>query len=239
MVGFYWLFYHNINYISEEIVIMKISILQPKIERGNISANLVAIQKLINQASGDLLILAEYALTGSLVLKKNVNIQKWATDSKDAIQSLSIPKDKELLINSLIKEEDCIYNACSILPSYQIAQIKTYLDKLELESGICAGDGISVMHMSDKKIIIIICSDLKEINRISTEGADFILFIFHFTVDNYEKVMTELVNISKVRGIPILTASLTSDKNYGHSCYIFSSTVISLGNEEGILEVTI
>lgn len=49
---------------------MKISILQPKIERGNISKNVTSIQNLINNASGDLLILAEYALTGSLVLEK-------------------------------------------------------------------------------------------------------------------------------------------------------------------------
>ena len=55
---------------------MKISILQPRIERGNIRENTTIIQRLINDATGDLLILAEYALTGSLVLDENVNIQK-------------------------------------------------------------------------------------------------------------------------------------------------------------------
>ncbi len=56
---------------------------------------------------------------------------------------------------------------------------------------------------------------------------------------NHENVMEELISASKARRIPIITASLVSDKHYGHSCYINGTTVVSLGNEEGILEVTI
>lgn len=223
----------------ERVDLMKISVLQPEIERGNIKKNAAIIQKLINKANGDLLILAEYALTGSLVLENNVNIQKWATESEVAKQELSIPENKRLLINSLIIKEEQIYNACTLLPTDEIIQIKTIPDRTETDSGICAGKGISIVELEDKKIIIIICSDIVEIDKISTIGADLMLFIYHFTPENHEKKLDDLVNISTERNIPIVTASLTSDKNYGHSCYVFGSTIVSLGNENGILEVII
>ena len=218
---------------------MKISILQPKIERGNIEKNAKIIQKLINNATGDLLVLAEYILTGSLVLDENVNIQKWVDDSEVAAQGLSVPKDKKLLINSLIMKDDKIYNACRLLPGNEIMQIKTIPDKTETDAGIYAGNGISTVQINGKKIIIVICADIVGINKISTAGVDIILFIYHFTPENYERHLTNLINISKERNIPIITASLTSDKNYGHSCYICGSTVVALGNHEGIMEIII
>lgn len=60
---------------------MKIS---PKILRGDIDYNTSAIQKLIDASSGNLLVLPEYALTGSLVLDTNANITEWAQKSKIA-----------------------------------------------------------------------------------------------------------------------------------------------------------
>jgi len=218
---------------------MKISILQPEIERGNIPKNAAAIQRLMNYADGDLLILAEYALTGSLVLDKNADIQKWAVESEAAMRELSAPENKKLLINSLIVKDKLIYNACTLLPSREIMQIKAYPDKAELDAGINAGEGVSFVQLGDKKFIIVICSDLREINRISTDGGDLMLYIFHFTQENHQRTMTDLMNISKERNIPILAASLTSDKNYGHSCYVCGSTVAASGNHKGILEITI
>jgi hypothetical protein len=118
-------------------------------------------------------------------------------------------------------------------------QIKTIPDKTETNAGICAGNGISIVQLNGKKIIIVICSDIVGIDKISTSGADIMLFIYHFTPENYERHMANLVNISKERNIPIITASLTSDKNYGHSCYVCGSTVVALGNHEGIMEITL
>ena len=218
---------------------MKISILQPEIERGNIQKNVSIIQRLMNNANGDLLILAEYALTGSLVLDENANIQKWATESEVAKQELSVPKDKSLLINSLIVKDKRIYNACTLLPGNEIMQIKTIPDKTETNAGICAGNGISIVQLNGKKIIIVICSDFVGIDKISTSGADIMLFIYHFTLENHKNRLADLINISKERNIPILAASLTSDKNYGHSCYVCGSTVVALGNHEGIMEITL
>lgn len=218
---------------------MKISILQPRIERGNIKNNIEIIQTLINNATGDLLILAEYALTGSLVLEKDVNIKQWVTETEREKNKLLVPIGKKLLINSLIAKDDGIYNACILLPNEEILQIKNYLDKIEEDAGILSGNEIPILTIKDKKVVIVICSDLKEIEQIQTEGADFIIFIFHFTVNNYENVMNELIYISKLRKTPIIVASLVSDKNYGHSCYIHGETVVSLGNEQSILEITI
>lgn len=48
---------------------MKISLLQPHIRRGEIAHNRAEIQTLIEQAQGELLVLPEYALTGSLTLE--------------------------------------------------------------------------------------------------------------------------------------------------------------------------
>ncbi|MCL2321578.1 MAG: hypothetical protein FWC47_05650 [Oscillospiraceae bacterium] len=218
---------------------MKISVLQPEIERGNIQKNAATIQRLMNNANGDLLILAEYALTGSLVLDENANIQKWVNDSKIAIQRLLVPKDKSLLINSLILKDNRIYNACTLLPSNEIMQIKTIPDMTERNAGIYAGNDISIVQLNGKKIIIVICADISGIDKILTSGADIMLFIYHFTPENYERHIVNLVSISKERSIPIITTSLTSDKNYGHSCYVCGSTVVALGNHEGIMEITI
>ena len=218
---------------------MKISVLQPTIERGNISKNTTIIQRLVNNATGELLVLAEYALTGSLVLERDVNIQNWIATCEIEINSLLIPDGKKLMINSLIIKDKKIYNACTTLPSKEISQVKKNLDIQEIEAGICPGNEVSMLQINDKKVVIVICSDLQIIDKISTAGADFILFIFHFTPSNYENVMEELISASKARRIPIIAASLVSDKNYGHSCYINGTTVVSLGNEEGILEITL
>jgi predicted amidohydrolase len=218
---------------------VKISILQPEIERGNIQKNIANIQRLINNYDGDLLILAEYALTGSLVLDETANIQKWVVESELAKRELSVPGNKKLLINSLIVKDTLIYNACTLLPDEEIIQIKTIPDKTETNAGIRAGNGNSIVQLNGKKMIIVICSDFVRIDKLSTSGADIILFIYHFTPENYENRLADLVRISKDRNIPIITASLKSDMNYGHSCYICGSTVVALGNHEGIMEITL
>jgi len=218
---------------------MKISILQPKIERGNIQKNISIIQELVNNATGDLLVLAEYALTGSLVLDENADTQEWAVKCDKAMRELSIPKGKSLLLNSLTIKSENIYNACILLPDNKIMQIKNNPDNTEISAGIHAGDDISTFQFDGKRIKILICSDIINMDKISTLETDFILFIYHFTPENYGKHIANLIGISKERNLPIITASLTSDKNYGHSCYVYGSTVVALGNHEGIMEVTI
>jgi hypothetical protein len=182
------------------------------------------------------------AVTASRKTDKSVcyaNIQEWAIESELAKQALFVPENKKLLINSLILKDKLIYNACTLLPGDEIIQIKTIPDKAETNAGICAGNGISIVQLNGTKMIIVICSDFVGLDKISTSGADIMLFIYHFTLGNFKNRLADLVSISKERNIPIITASLTSDKNYGHSCYVCGSTVVALGNHEGIMEITI
>ncbi|MCK4449344.1 MAG: hypothetical protein KAX26_02005, partial [Anaerolineae bacterium] len=60
---------------------MRLSLLQPRIVRGDIAHNLAAIQRLVNESKGELLVLAEYALTGSLVLDLEADVRDWALRS--------------------------------------------------------------------------------------------------------------------------------------------------------------
>ena len=71
---------------------MKISILQPEIIRGDIVYNTQKIQELIHKSQGDVLVLPEYVLTGSLVLDEYADISNWATKSQKAKRQLQIPK---------------------------------------------------------------------------------------------------------------------------------------------------
>ena len=82
---------------------MQLSFLQPAIVRGNIEHNLSVVQKLVYQSQGQLLVLPEYALTGSLVLDKGADVREWALGSAQAKARLSIPDGKYLLINTLVE----------------------------------------------------------------------------------------------------------------------------------------
>ncbi|NVM35427.1 MAG: hypothetical protein HWN81_07515 [Candidatus Lokiarchaeota archaeon] len=57
---------------------MRISLLQPKIIRRNIFQNMKKIQHLVDISAGNLLVLPEYALTGSLVLDSEADNHKFS-----------------------------------------------------------------------------------------------------------------------------------------------------------------
>lgn len=215
---------------------MKISILQPEIIRGNIEHNQEIIQKLIEKSNGDLLILPEYTLTGSLVLDANANISDWVLKSKKAKLSLKLSEEKKLIINSLVESKGQIFNCCELLPSDE-KQYKLFPDKTELEAGINPGEKQVIFRLNNKKFKIIICTDLRHIEEIPTDNLDFIIFIFHFTKNNFEKVIQEVKNISLERKIQVIISSLVSDKNIGFSSYVNNNTVVALPNCEGILEI--
>lgn len=217
---------------------MKLSVLQPKIIRGDIDHNVETIQKLIMKSKGSLLILPEYGLTGSLVLETNVNIKDWVAKSKEAVASLEVPEGKVLIVNSLVELEEKIFNCCELIP-YKDKQCKLFPDQPELDSGINAGSEQTVFTLYDRTFKVIICTDLRYIEKISTEELDFILFIFHFTDTNYNKVMQDVKDISIKRKLPIIISSLVSDQNIGFSSYVNNNTVVSLSNSEGILEIDI
>ncbi len=215
---------------------MKISLIQPKIIRGNIEHNLNKIQRLIKKSVGDLLVLPEYALTGSLVLDSEADLCQWIEESNKAKKEIRIPEEKVLLLNSLIQKNKIIYNCCELLPT-GIKQMKVHPDDTEKSKGIISGEKHEVIDLLNKKFKILICSDLKHWNRIDTKGLDFILWIYHFTQDNYKKRISELKTIIREKKIPILASSIISDKNIGFSTYIDENKIISMSEYEGILEL--
>lgn len=216
---------------------MRLSILQPAIVRGDIRYNMTQIQKLINNAAGDILVLGEYALTGSLVLDETADAVRWADACAKAAAEFQIPAGKRLLFNGLFHTHEGLRNACVWLPGGDIAQVKVGPDAPELDAGIAGGGAIFPIDFGARRAPIVICSDLREPQDIDTTDADFILFIFHFTPQNRSEVMARIQALSKERGLPVVTASLVSDRNCGHSCYVFGNTVVALGAHEGILEL--
>lgn len=217
---------------------MRISVLQPKIIRGDIDFNIQVIQSLINKSRGELLVLPEYALTGSLIFAPNVKIKEWVEKSERAKTKIKIPAGKRLLINSLLEIDNKIYNACEILPRGG-RQYKLFPDHPEVEAGINPGDKQTVFEINSKKFKVIICTDLRYIEKIPTVGLDFILFIFHFSEYNLAPTLNAVRNISVERNIPVIVSSLVSDQNIGFSSYIDRNRVISLPRDEGVLEIEI
>lgn len=216
---------------------MRISLLQPKIIRGEVVHNLNAIQRLVDKSQGELLILPEYVLTGSLVLDDQANIKEWVKKCKQVISKIQLPDEKKLLINTLIELDDAIYNCCELIPT-ELMQCKMFPDKTELESGIKPGSIEQLFESSGFKFKIIICTDLRYIDRFDTEDLDFLIYVFHFTHNNFKEAI-EGAKKASLKGIPVFISSLVSDKNIGYSSYVNSNTVVSLPNVEGILEIAI
>ena len=215
---------------------MHISLLQPTIIRGNIDHNARVIQSLVNRSQGDLLILPEYALTGSLVLDRSADIQAWAHRSAQVKNALRIPEGRYLLINSLIEQEGKVFNACELLPARE-TYYKLYPDQTELDAGILPGNLPKVFDICGKRFQALICYDLAHIAQIPIAEIDYLVFIYHFSSENHLRVLEEVKQVSLSRRLPVLVSSLVSDKNNGYSCYVNGETVVSLSGQEGILEV--
>jgi len=217
---------------------MKVSLLQPRIIRGDIEYNLNRIQSLVEKSVGDVLVLPEYALTGSLVLDNEANVQSWANKSEIVIKELKIPKNKILIINYLKIIQNNLYNICELLP-LKMHQIKVFPDITEQNSGILAGKDHELFRFYDKQFKIMICMDFKFADKISLNDCDFFIWIYHFTKKNYAKMLDLMRNFVKGKNKPLLASSLVSDKNIGFSTYIDNEKTISLSCYEGILEIEI
>ena len=217
---------------------MRISLLQPEITRGNIEHNLKAVQSLVDKSKGELLVLPEYALTGSLVLDLNADVHEWARNSAQAETQLSIPEGKYLLINSLIELNGELYNCCKLLPTKE-RYCKLFPDPTELNAGIQPGAEQKVFELLGKRFKVVICHDLPHMNEISTKDLDFILFIYHFTENNFPRIIEEIKEVSVTRRLQVLASSLVSDMNNGFSSFIDGHVIVSLSDQEGILEVEI
>jgi predicted amidohydrolase len=215
---------------------MRVSLLQPEIIRGDIEHNSKAIQRLVDRSRGELLVLPEYALTGSLVLDLEADVREWARRSAEAEDRLSIPDGKYLLVNSLAELDGKLYNCCELLPTDERC-CKLFPDQNELNAGIQAGTERKALELLGKCFKVVICCDLAHMDKIPTDNLDFLLFVYHFTEDNFPRVIGAVKEVSKARGLPVLASSLVSDKNNGFSSFTDGDVIVSLSDQEGILEV--
>lgn len=217
---------------------MKISLLQPYIERGNKEKNVQSIQRLIDRAKGDLLVTAEYALTGSLVLEHNPIIENYVISQHQLYQQIKLPPGKKILINHLEKTEERIFNTCSLLPDGK-RQIKLYPDVTEKKNAIIPGNECLLFHDWGMKYKILICMDMKYFRDIDLNDADFLVWMYHFTEHNYESKIHDAIQCSKEIRKKIVISSLVSDINNGFSSIVELGHIISISNHEGILEIQI
>jgi len=142
------------------------------------------------------------------------------------------------LINSLVEIGTTLRNCCELLPVVE-SQIKLFPDKTERNSGILPGTEQKIFELFDKRFKVIICSDIKEMDEIPTNGLDFLIFVYHFTENNFPRVMPLVKSVSKERKLPVLASSLVSDRNHGFSSFVNGNVIVSLSRQEGILEVEI
>lgn len=217
---------------------MNVSLLQPRIIRGNIKHNLKVVQRLVNEGRGDLLVLPEYVLTGSLTLDLEANVHDWTREAADAKARINLPDGKYLLINSLIEIDSTLRNCCELLPTEEF-QFKLFPDENEQNSGILPGTEQKIFELLEKRFKVVICSDLRNMDKIATESLDFLLFIYHFTESNFRNRIEVVKNVSKTRELPVLVISLVSDKNNGFSSFVDDDVAVSLPGQEGILEIDI
>ena len=217
---------------------MKISLLQPRIRRGEIAHNRARIQTLIEQAQGELLVLPEYALTGSLTLETSPNPRAWAEACASEKALLSIPPGKFLLLNSLVSFPDGLRNCCELLPGEEY-YCKLYPDETEQKAGILPGTQTKIFTLDGKRFSVLICFDLPHIEHIPASGLDFLLFVYHFTPYNLERVLGEAQQAARSHRLPILVSSLVSDQNNGNSAFIRNGLTVLLGEQPGIMEVDI
>ncbi len=217
---------------------LRLSIIQPGIVRGDIDHNVGAIQRLIDASEGDLLVLPEYALTGSLVLDDHASAREWARRSAAAIASLSIPPGRHVLINALTEANGQLRNCCRLLPAAQ-HQCKLRLDEAERKVGVEPGRGWHVFELHGLRFMAAICSDIHVIDQALDAGLDFLLWVFHLTPANLAPAMADAKTLSSARGLRIFVCSLVSDRNIGHSAYIDGRMRLALRNREGILEVVL
>jgi predicted amidohydrolase len=215
---------------------VRISLLQPDIVRGDIAHNGRVIQRLVDEAAGNLLVLPEYALTGSLVLEPGADVMEWAMQSAAATAQIVVPEGKHVLLNALRVIDGELVNCCELLPTGE-RQCKLFPDETEESAGILPGQEQTLFELSGKRFKVIVCTDLRHMEVIPTDDLDFALWIFHFTERNYEQAMADFRRVAGERGLRMLVSSLVSDVNIGQSAYLDGGVMASLGRREGILEV--
>jgi predicted amidohydrolase len=217
---------------------MRVSLLQPDILNGEIEHNLATIQRLVDSAEGDLIVLPEYALTGTAGLGRGVNIRDWARRSAVAKRLLAVPDGKIVLINTLVETAGGIRNCTELLPTGR-RQPKLTLNDAERAVGIVPGTGQQTFDLFGQRFKIMACATLEAADAFALEGLDFAVWVFHFTNDNYARAMADVKRVSEANDLRIFVSSLVNDRSIGLSAYVDGQVQLVLPRREGILEVIV
>lgn len=218
---------------------MRLSLLQPRITTGDVEQNVETIQRLIDAAEGDLLVLPEYALTGAVLADNGTDPRHWARLSEQAAERLRIPAGKMLLANALIERGGALLNCCMLLPAGEQQQCKRHLSRVEQAAGLVPGGDQQVFDCFDRRFRVLICTDLGHVQPGDLSDVDFLLWIFHFTRANTTRAMSAVRRLSEENAIRVFVSSLVSDANIGLSAYVDGQVQLVLPLREGILEVIV
>jgi predicted amidohydrolase len=217
---------------------MRISLLQPDILNGEIEHNLSTIQRLVDSAEGDLIVLPEYALTGAVGLRTGADIHDWVQRSALAKRLLAVPDGKIVLINTLVETDAGIQSCTELLPTGQ-QQPKLILSDAERAAGIVPGTGQRTFDLFGNRFKVMACATLESADAFDLEELDFAIWVFHFTNDNYARAMADVKRVSEANSLRILVSSLVNGRSIGLSAYVDGHVQLVLPRREGILEVIV
>lgn len=217
---------------------MQLSLLQPYITPGDIPANVAAIQRLIDEADGDLLVLPEYALTGPITTR-HADPAAWAAQSTEARRQLRVPEGRHLLLNALLAVDGRVLNCCELLAPDGTApqrHCKRRVSAAEAAAGVQEGTGWEAFAVGEWRFATILCNDLRHVEDLPAGELDFLVWAFHFTRENLSEAMNNARSLSQQFRLPLFVCSPVGEHSIGHSAYVNGSLRLSLRDREGILE---
>ena len=110
---------------------------------------------------------------------------------------------------------------------------------LEKEKGIKAGDAFRIFERNGMRFKIVICTDFRYQESIHREDINFLVWVTHFSAENYGRAVSEMRRFSMRERIQVMASSPVCGKNIGMSTYVNGNDVFSLSSYEGIMEIEI
>ncbi|HOA24090.1 MAG: hypothetical protein WBH90_02105 [Aggregatilineales bacterium] len=215
---------------------MRLSFLQPEIIPGDAEHNVRAVQHLIDEAEGDLLVLPEYVLTGPPT--PGMDVAAWAAYGASVRSALNVPPGKAVLINTLVERGGEVVNCCELLDTGQ-QQAKLYLTDAERAAGISAGHEQHVFSFGERQFAVCICERLMADRLAPAEQIDFALWISHFDRAALPDALASAREVSEARGVRVFMSALLTDEHVGVSAYVDGKLQLAVPRRRSIMEVVI
>ncbi|SRR5690606_17004314 len=215
---------------------MRLSFLQPEIIPGDAEHNVRAVQHLIDEAEGDLLVLPEYVFTGPPI--PGMDVAAWVASGASARSALSVPPGKAVLVNTLVERGGEVVNCCELLGTGQ-QQVKRYLTDAERAAGISAGQEQHVFTFRDRQFAVCMCERLMP-DRLAPEARlNFALWLSHFDRAALDGALASAREVSEGRGVRVFMSALLTDEHIGVSAYVDGKLQLAVPRRRSIMEVVI